>query len=64
MPTYGYRCALCGEAFDYTGTVEEAVALVGEPCRLSSCRGRLVRSFSFSIAPVLGGGGSPGRKFG
>lgn len=64
MPTYGYKCALCGEAVDFTGSVAEAVQKVGEPCTNPTCRGRLVRSFQFSIAPVFGAGGSPGRKVG
>lgn len=62
MPTYGYKCSLCNEPVDDTGT--DATRLTGEPCVNPTCRGRLVRTFTFSIAPVIGGGGSPGRKVG
>lgn len=56
MTLWDYRCRLCAKV------VEDSVAdITNEPCPTGVCEGVMKRIWAFYLAPVSGGGGSPGR---
>lgn len=56
MPSYDYVCLLCNEKSD-----EDSYELNDTPCVNATCTGVRRRVWSFYLAPVKGGGGSPGK---